>query len=955
MKRFAVGIDLGTTHTAVAYAAPGSDDIHLFDIEQLVAPGEVKASSLLPSLRFHAAAGELDEADLQLPWTRLNAAEQEPVVIGRLARTLGAQVPGRLVASAKSWLSHGAVDRMEPILPWGASPDVPKVSPVDASASYLAYVRAAWNWRFPQHPLEQQEIVLTVPASFDEAARALTVKAAQQAGLPHLRLLEEPQAAFYDWLFRHRDSLAADLAQTRLILVCDVGGGTTDFSLIKVAMHGNEVQITRIGVGKHLMLGGDNMDLVLAHIAERRMADGQQDTRRLSAARISQLIERCRAAKEELLGSGAPDKTMVTLLGSGSSLVGGARSVELTKDEIEQTIVDGFFPMVGSNEKAQQRRSGIVEFGLPYASDAAITRHLASFLAQHAGAASEALGIGEPGQAGLAMPDTLLLNGGVFRAPVLAKRLEHTLGAWRGQPLRLLDNADPDVAVARGAVAYSLGREGLAPRIGGGSPRSYFLLLDHRRDKGKGRGTDESQLSPTHAQGVCVLPRGSEQGTETVLHNRVFALRLGQPVRFHLVSSTADKGTAPLQPGDLIDLDDADIVRLPPIATVLGPANTTGTQEVPVQLAASITEVGTLEMHCVSTTDPSQRWLLEFQLREVAQPAAAGGAAGQEALPANFAEAIAQIDRIFGTRPQAVMPKEVRQLRTHLEKLMGSRESWHTPLLRRLFDALLQRSGGRRRSVDHERAWLNLTGYCLRPGFGDPVDRWRIERLWSLFEAGVHYRKDIQVCSEWWTMWRRVAGGLGREEQLRVLEDFALNVHEEEVEPQERPANLVKGSRDDMLRVAASLERIPANYKVEIGDWLLDELNKTAFTAGTENSAASPAFWALARIGARQPFYGSAHDVVPPDIAAAWLERIMVLDWKRTNGAAFAAAHIARLTGDRARDLPPELRERAAVRLSSFGSSSNWITMVQEVVELDEISVRGFLADSLPPGLKLLS
>ena len=954
MKRFTVGIDLGTTHTAVAYAAPGSDDIQLFDIEQLVAPGEVKASSLLPSLRFHAAAGELDEADLQLPWTTLNAAEQEPVVIGRLARTLGAQVPGRLVASAKSWLSHGAVDRMEPILPWGASPDVPKVSPVDASASYLAYVRNAWNWRFPQHPLEQQDIVLTVPASFDEAARALTVRAAQQAGLPHLRLLEEPQAACYDWLFRHRASLAAELAQTRLILVCDIGGGTTDLSLIKVAMHGNEVQMTRIGVGKHLMLGGDNMDLVLAHIVETRMADSQQDTRRLSAARISQLIERCRAAKEQLLRNGAPDKTVVTLLGSGSSLVGGAHSVELTREEIEQTIVDGFFPMVGTNEKVQQRRSGIVEFGLPYASDAAITRHLASFLTQHSGVACEALGIGAPSQEGLAIPDTLLLNGGVFRAPVLARRLEHTLGTWRGQPLRLLDNADPDVAVARGAVAYSLGRKGLAPKIGGGSPRSYFLLLDHRRDKGQDHGIGESQLSPTHAQGVCVLPRGSEQGMETVLHNRVFALRLGQPVRFHLVTSTSDKGTAPIQPGDLIDLDDADIVRLPPIATVLGPA-TTGKQEVPVQLAASITEVGTLEMHCVSTTDPSQRWLLEFQLREIAQAEAAADDAKQAVLPANFAKAIEQIDRIFGTRSQAVMSKEVRRLRTYLEKLLGSRESWHTPLLRQLFDALLQRSAGRRRSVDHERTWLNLAGYCLRPGFGDPVDRWRIERLWSLFEAGVHYRKDIQVCSEWWTMWRRVAGGLGREEQLRILEDFAVNVHEEEVELQERPTHLVKGTRDDMLRIAASLERIPADYKVEIGDWLLDELNTPASTEGIDNSVASPAYWVLARIGARQPFYGSAHDVVPPDIAAGWLERIMALDWKRTNGAAFAAAHIARLTGDRARDLPLELRERVAVRLTSFGSSSNWITMVQEVVELDEISVRGFLADSLPPGLKLLS
>jgi molecular chaperone DnaK (HSP70) len=962
MKRFAVGIDLGTTHTAVAYAAPGSDEIRLFEIEQLVAPGEVKASALLPSLRFHAAAGELPPVDLQLPWTAANAAEQEPVVIGSLARKLGAQVPGRLVASAKSWLSHAAVDRMAPILPWGASSEVAKVSPVDASASYLAYVRAAWNWRFPQYPLEQQDVVLTVPASFDEGARALTVKAAQQAGLPHLRLLEEPQAALYDWLFRHRASLATALAKTRLILVCDVGGGTTDLSLIKVDMQGDEPQLTRIGVGKHLMLGGDNMDLVLAHMVEGRMAAGQQDARRLSAARLSQVIERCRVAKEQLLGSGAPDKTLVTLLGSGSSLVGGARSVELTREEVERTIVDGFLPMVGSNEQAQQRRSGLVEFGLPYASDAAITRHLASFLAQHSGAAREALGVGVPGQEAPAVPDTLLLNGGVFRAPILAKRLEDTLVAWRGQPLRLLDNADPDVAVARGAVAYSLGREGLAPKIGGGSPRSYFLLLDDRRDRRKDRSADESQPAPVSARGVCVLPRGSEQGTEILLHDRVFALRLGQPVRFHLVSSTADKGTdhAP-RPGDLVDLDDADIVRLPPIATVLGSATTTGKQEVPVQLAASITEVGTLELHCVSTADPGQRWLLEFQVRgEVAEAGAGAAADGakEQALPASFAEAIAQIDRIFGARTQKVMAKEVRQLRTHLEKLMGSRESWHTPLLRAVFDALWQRAGGHRRSVDHERVWLNLMGYCLRPGFGDPVDRWRIERLWSIFEAGVHHRKDSQVCSEWWTMWRRVAGGLERDAQLRVLDDFAFNMQEDEAELQAPPANLVKGSRDDMLRVAASLERIPANYKVEIGDWLLNELNKELnkleSTPDAGGSVASPAFWAIARIGARQPFYGSAHDVVPADIAAGWLDRIMALDWKRTKGAPFAAAHLARLTGDRARDLPVELRERVAARLGSIGSPPDWITMVHEVVQLDEVSIRGFLGDSLPPGLKLI-
>ncbi|OGB25201.1 MAG: molecular chaperone DnaK [Burkholderiales bacterium RIFCSPLOWO2_02_FULL_57_36] len=949
MKRFAVGIDLGTTNTVVAYAEFGSNEIRLFDIEQLVAPGEVKAASLLPSLRFHPAPGELAAGDLQLPWTSTEAAEPEPVVIGTLARKLGAQVPGRLVASAKSWLSHAAVDRLAPILPWGASADVLKVSPVDASASYLAHVRAAWNWRLPECPLEQQDVVLTIPASFDEGARALTVQAAHQAGLPQLRLLEEPQAAFYDWLFRHRDSLAAELEQTRLILVCDVGGGTTDLSLIKVEMQDGQPQLTRIGVGKHLMLGGDNMDLVLAHLIEARMNDGVQDgaAKRLSATSLSQLLERCRTAKEQLLAAGAPDKTLVTLLGSGSRLIGGARSIEMTREEVERTIVDGFFPMAAPTELARLRRSGIVEFGLPYASDPAITRHLAGFLNQHAAAARDALGLLAPDEGTPAVPDTLLLNGGVFRAPVLARRLEGTLAAWRGKPLQLLHNENPDVAVARGAVAYTLAREGLAPKIGGGSARSYFLVID---DRAKGAGQHVVEFG----RGICVLPRGSEQGKEILLHDRAFALRLGQPVRFHLVSSTADEGNRPRRLGELVDLNKGDFAHLPPIATVLQSDTVAGKQEIPVQLATSLTEVGTLEMHCVSTTDASRRWLLEFQLHdEGLESAAAEESENAQKLPPHFTDAVEKIDRIFGTRAQKVEAKEVRQLRAQLEKLIGGREHWHTPLLRQLFDELWQRARGRRRSADHEKVWLNLIGYCLRPGFGYPLDDWRIQQLWPLFETGIQHRNDSQVAKEWWTMWRRVAGGLDKDAQLRLLDDFAFNVQDDKAELQRRPINLVKGSYDDMLRLAASLERIPASYKVEIGDWLLGLLNKTSTTRDPDPPD-SLILWALARIGTRQPFYASAHDVVPPDIVAGWLDTIMALDWKRVDAAPFTAAHLARLTGDRTRDLPDELRDRLVSRLEAIGAAPTWITMLRQTVQLDEASQRNFLGDSLPPGLKLI-
>jgi molecular chaperone DnaK (HSP70) len=958
MKQFLVSIDLGTTNTVLAYSEPGSEQVQLFDIEQLVAPGEVGAAPLLPSLRYHAADGELAAGELQLPWRQDDVAGVAQVAVGRLARKLGAQVPGRLVSSAKSWLSHPNVDRMAPILPWGAEADVAKVSPVAASASYLAHLRAAWNTRFPQQPLEQQQIVLTIPASFDEGARALTLEAARMAGLPTLRLLEEPQAAFYDWLYRHRATLSAELAQTKLVLVCDVGGGTTDFSLIKVELPAGddgaaEPLLTRIGVGNHLILGGDNMDLALARLAETRLAGGDAQAPRLSAARMAQLTERCRAAKEQLLAAGAPERVAVTLLGAGAKLIGGSRSVDLTRDEVERMVVDGFFPMGDADEEARRTRGGIVEFGLPYASDAAITRHLASFLHQHAAAARVALG--ENGDAGaLPVPDTLLLNGGVFRADALATRLAATLSAWRSAPLRVLHNDNPDVAVARGGVAYALAKLGRAPSIGGGSPRSYFLLLDTER-------SESAQADDGHGKrrAVCILPRGAEAGSEIRLTDRTFALRLGRPVRFHLVSSTADAGPAP-RAGELVELDPASFVRLPPIATVLRDSgDAAARKEIPVQLVTSLSEVGTLEVHCVASeggaqgTGKPQRWLLEFQLRDQGMPSQPEDSADEIPLPPRYKDALEKIERIFGSRAQQVDAKEVRQLGRQLEHLLGARETWATPLLRHLFDALLQRAKGRRRSAEHERAWLNLAGYCLRPGFGHALDAWRVEQLWAMFDTGLQYHKDSQACSEWWTLWRRASGGLDATAQLRLLDDFAFNLQADEQERGRRPVTLVNGSEEDMLRLGASLERIPSAYKAEIGAWLLDQLMLAAPARGETVQARY--LWALGRIGARQPFHGSAHDVAPVADVEQWLATLLTLDWKKVEPAGFAAAHLARMTGDRTRDISEELRAQIVQRLEAAKAPASWSAMVGSVVELDQAMEKRMLGEALPPGLKLLS
>ncbi|MDS4029433.1 MAG: Hsp70 family protein [Candidatus Contendobacter sp.] len=916
-----MGIDLGTTHTVVAYVEPRATDIHLFSIEQLIAPGAVAARSLLPSVRYHPAEGELMAADRQLPWPFVDPGEVANVIVGELARERGSRMPGRLVASAKSWLSHAGVDRTAPILPWGAAADIAKVSPVAASASTLAHIRAAWNHRFPRQPLERQELVLTVPASFDEAARVLTVEAARLAGLPQLRLLEEPQAACYDWLHRHRGDVAAALGEARLLLVCDVGGGTTDLTLIQVEADEAGPKLTRVGVGDHLMLGGDNMDLTLARTVEARLGGG-----RLNAGELSQLWQQCRSAKERLLADTAPERTTVTVLGGGSRLIGGARSAELSRAEAWTLLLDGFLPMVEWGERPRSRRAAVVEFGLPYAADPAISRHLAAFLAQHAEACRRALGERAP-TVGPALPDAVLLNGGVFHGAALAGRLLDLLAGWRGEPLARLDNPEPDLAVARGAVAYGLARRGQGLKIGGGSARGYFLVVDDERRQ---------------RQGVCLLPRGAEEGREIRLE-RTFSLRLGAPVQFHLLSSTGD---AVHPPGEVVALDTEEFAPLPPIATVI--ESEAGAGEVPVQLLAQLTEVGTLEVDCVAV-EPSppaslpvsegstnrKRWRLAFQLR-------GGDAATLARLHPRFPEAAGRIERFYGSRAPDVETKEIKNLRADLERLLGKRESWETPLLRELFGVLWAGARRRRRSAEHERLWFSLAGYCLRPGFGYPLDDWRVRQLWSLYEQGVQYHQDAQNRSEWWTLWRRVAGGLDAAAQGRLGEELMT-----ELRPLTGKAAKDKAAGvEDMARLAAVLERLPATRKVELGELLLARLAR--------KGESPQLWWAVGRLGNRVPAYGSAHDVAPTAAAAAWLERVLALDWKAVAPAAFAATLLARLSGDRERDLDEAARAWVSQRLRAAKAPATWLRMVEEVVELDEADAGRVFGEALPPGLRLV-
>lgn len=909
---YSIGIDLGTTHTVVAYARADkpNPEIEIFQVEQLVAPGQVAARPLLPSVRYHPAAGELSEADVVF------SPAGETAVIGEAARLLGAKTKGRFVTSAKSWLSHPSVDHGAEILPWGSGDDVDKVSPIDASASYLAHIRTVWSHRFPDAPLEKQDIVITVPASFDEAARSLTLEAARIAGFSNVRLLEEPQAVCYDWLRRHAGTIKQALADVHLLLVCDVGGGTTDLTLIKVEQGEQEPKLTRIGVGEHLMLGGDNIDLALAHLAESRLVS---DGKRLSPADLSQLIEQCRLAKERLLAEDAPEQVNVTLLGGGSRLIGSTRSVSLSRDEVRAIALDGFFPLSGLDELPDRKRSGVVEFGLPYAAEPAVSKHIAAFLKLHREACREAL------QGEGVVPDALLLNGGVFRSRPITQRTIELINSWADKPPMLLENKHPELSVALGAVSYAIARREKKLKIGGGAARSYFLLVD------TGKAVQ---------QGVCILPRGSEEGDEVILKDRQFALRLGQPVRFHLASMTGD---TPFKPGDLTDITD-QFHSLPPLAVAFEHGEEQGNREVVVQLAVTQTEIGTLKIQCVSVADSTQRWDVEFQIRKK-------GLAGLQtdaALPAQFNAAVEKIQTVFGSKSKQVDPKAVKNLRADLEKLLGSsRNEWETPLLRAMFAALLEGLKYRRRSENHERVWLSLTGFCLRPGFGYPLDDWRVEQLWKTYPQGIQFVNETQNWSEWWTLWRRIAGGLSGKAQEQIFSDIAKYIDPAAARQPGIAKQLKTRSYDDIVRLSAVLERLPVDKKIQLGEWLLKRLQKA--------SESSQTWWAVGRIGARMPFHGSSHNVIPADTVCQWLKQLMAEDWRKIPQAGFAATLIARMSGDRARDIDEALRRQIVEKLKVSKAPSSWVDIVEQIRELDEKEEKQIFGEALPPGLKLIS
>ena len=604
--KYIVGIDLGTTNSALARCDSTSVEenspIEVCGIPQLVNPNEVAERTLLPSFLYIPGEFDFPKGSIALPW------EPEPkLVIGELARKRGAESPNRLVASAKSWLSHSGVNRTAPILPWQAPDEVPKLSPVEASSQFLQHLRTVWDTGdAAEHVLAEQDVLLTVPASFDEEARELTRRAAEQAGFQHVTLLEEPQAAFYAWLESQGDAWRSRIRVGDLVLVCDVGGGTTDFSLITVSEENGELVLRRVAVGDHILLGGDNMDLALARVLQQRL---EASGNRVDTWQLHGLWHQCRVAKEKLFVSPKTQTCPITLLGKGTKLIGGTIKTELAREDLDQVLVKGFFPNVASGELPGRRRVGFQELGLPYAADPAITKHLARFLSEQVRNSPEAAGI-RRGRSGLACPTHVLFNGGVMKAAVLRDRVVEVLNSWLREegvdelgPQQILEGPDLEHAVARGAAYYGKARQGRGVRIRSGASRTYYIGIESAMPAVPGM---EAPL-----KALCVVPFGMEEGTEATIPDREFGLVVGEPAEFRFLNSSVRKQD---KVGSLLEDWGDDIEELSPLEVTLTLDGQQGTV-VPVRLETRVTEIGTLEVWCVSR-DGKQRWKLELNIRE---------------------------------------------------------------------------------------------------------------------------------------------------------------------------------------------------------------------------------------------------------------------------------------------------------------------------------------------------
>lgn len=926
--RYIIGIDLGTTNSAVGYvdladASPEAIHIKSFEILQLVGEGHLGKRFTLPSFLYLPDEKERLSGTLSLPW------EESPKhIAGEFARARGLDLPGRMVSSAKSWLCHGGVERKAKILPWGADDVVEKVSPIEVSSAYLHHMRQAWN-HVMDAPMEEQDVVLTVPASFDEVARELTLEAAKEAGLKNVTLLEEPLAAFYAWLSHNEERIEALLKDGDLILVFDVGGGTTDFTLVRCNISQGKIQLERQAVGDHLLLGGDNIDLALTAKAEKALG------KELKPLEWQGLLNQIRAIKERLLEDPNKESELVRIAGRGRGLVAGTLTAEIKRAEVLKDILEGFFPEIPFNEPLDTKKEAALrEMGLPFENDPAVTRHLLRFIKIH-------------GQ-GL-LPNYVLFNGGALKPEPIREKLLNVISSWAGTKVKALTSESLDLAISRGAAYYGLSKLGLGLKVGGGIPRAYYIGV-----KGDGGETKKA---------VCVLERGTEEGSEVEVP-RTFKAITNKPVSFKLYSSTTRKGDSI---GDVVEAD--ELHELPPLVTVLKYGKKGAQKEIPVNVRATVTAIGTLELFCVSSQSP-HRWRLQFDLR--AQEKAKAKNTPQE----NVIEGV-RVKQKQSTQEKALSPadqkaieeagkvlkeffdgsKKGMSLTKVLQDLIGMEKNlWTLPLLRAITDILLKLEKKRALSPPLESQWFNLTGYTLRPGVGDSVDPWRIKSIWPIWFKGLYFPNELSDRLQWWIFWRRVAAGLspGQQEQIfgQISKVIFSKTKGKKGKKGSKLPKLSNEERKEILFLVGALEKIDPQNKVNVGELILEELAKKKIIR-PQDPHVKAKIWLLGKIGSRSLFYGPQERTVSPNIVSSWLKRLRTFNIEPSHSFFRAMVSMARFTGDRARDLTREDREDTRLWLQALGANDELTRPIVELIPLEEEDRSYSFGEELPLGLVL--
>ncbi len=936
LNRYIVGIDLGTTNSAVAFVDTESEKrvISDYPVMQVVSPGEAARRDLLPSFHYESAQGEFAAGALDLPWS----STHESTATGVFARNHGARVPGRLIVSAKSWLSHSGVDRTAPLLPWHAVEGVEKISPVEVTARYLHHIRQAWNHEHPGDLLQNQDIIITVPASFDEIARELTVEAAIKAGLTNVILLEEPQAAFYSWINTNETDWLNSVTAGQKILICDIGGGTTDFTLIEVRSESGSVRFHRVAVGDHLILGGDNQDLALAYHVEKKLLEGKQ----LTPGQFTSLVRSCQFAKEKLLSENAPSEITLNIAGAGTSLIGSSLQVKLSKDEAEQVLVEGFFPFVDLGEKPHLRQSGFQEFGLPYASDAAVTRYLGSFIFSH----RQKLDAGDEKSA--IRPDVVLFNGGVFSSTLIRKRILDALQNWFATSYHawapaVLSNERPELAVSRGAAYFGMVRRGQGVRISAGLARSYYIGVEVPKD-------DHLSLVA-----LCLAPAGLQEGEKVDLSGHTFSLLIRQPVEFPIyVSSIRTTDSS----GEVVEIDPLQMHSLPPIRTVLRSGKSMEAGCVDVVLHARLTETGTLDLWCTEK-EGNRSWKLQFDVRSATRTDIAAHEGEGEAAGVLDTDTVTEcLNVIINTfRTDSKRCVDPLYLVKMLEQISGiERSAWPPSFLRSVWETVLDNESGRHVDIQYESRWLNLLGFSLRPGYGMAIDDWRVKQTWQMYRLGVVHNRNQSCRAEWWILWRRIAGGLTYGQQNTLAQGLrkSLRVRFGKKKIQGKKNGSKAGDErygvhelSEIWRLMASLEHLDTALKEELGEIALSLINRN-------DSLADAAVWALGRLAARVPMYGPLNKLVSIDCAALWLGELMSRG-KPGSNLFFSIMQIGRFTADRYRDLSNELREKTVGYLRDNDAPAHLVLLVEKGGSLDAEEMNTAFGETLPRGLRMVA